>query len=572
MVSGSSSRLGRRGEDPDAEETLADDRGYTSIADLKEAREAVARATREAEQAKLELLEMQSELRDEKKRSRSLHAEVQDLKRGAAASRLDEASVLDERQAEHEKHTAEIERLNGALEQATNDLANASEGQSELESAISINRAEFERLKTKNETSEQEKAQLAALVEQLKGAGRALHDLMEERVANSEAQRLEAEDALRSTKEQLYEARQLASKNESVSVSRGGASQTASAADAMLAASLSAGMASEQKESATAIDNENLKLDLDHARNRLHDLEEQLEDARGQLEAEVSKEKRKRQESGELIEKLKKDIKGLKEAAALATAEKDRLIRRADELEVALRENRATLETERAELEVLRNETGNTPTASKFGEQAEKEKEKDRELSRLREAVESLNEELRLMEEINDHGNDDVPSKARNKRKHTSMEQLITQYQRELKEKEAEIWHLQKQLSSTSLAENTVSFEPTNTDLPPLLVSSSSSSLRSGQHLSPSHAPTGQDPPSSTSLSPQGTSKLSKKRDSNASIRSTSSSGRRSIKDDQSMQKDEIGGLKFLVKELSAERSDLLEQNQRLIEEARALK
>lgn len=81
MLSGPS-RLSNR-EDEDAEETLKDS-DQASLQELQTARDSLNKATREAEQAKLELLELTSDFRDEQKKTKALQLEVDELKRKAA--------------------------------------------------------------------------------------------------------------------------------------------------------------------------------------------------------------------------------------------------------------------------------------------------------------------------------------------------------------------------------------------------------------------------------------------------------------------------------------------------------
>jgi DNA repair exonuclease SbcCD ATPase subunit len=577
MASGASSRLGRpiRGNDDDEEEEILAGADHPQHGqDLKDAKDALVKATREAEQAKLELLEASTDLKDEKRKVSSLQHEVQELKRKAADSRVDEASALDQRQIETDKYTAEVNKLRKALEQASNDLAVATTSRSDLESEVHQLREDLSKFTASGDAAVVEKKQLMDTVESLKVAGRSLTQIYEERLMNSEAARQEVEDHLQATREELdYARQQLERAQNDTEALRQSTSLQPSSTDAILAASLSAGMQTEQKESAVLIDNENLKAELQHTRDRLSHLEEQMDDVRAELEAEVEKEKKKRQESVEIGEKLKREMSSLKDMVKQAKSEKDKAGQRANELQVALDENQATLEKERAELESLRNESSTRPTSaqgtvkeevSSHSQQlalskAQKEaSDRASEIVRLKEELEDLKEELKLAEETRDESSKlaDVSRSESNGALHTR--DLQARHQAEVASKDEEIRELTRRLAlRSSSSAMTVSTEPPTNDSSPI-------SAQSYPYLSPS-AVHGRESPSATSVSPDASPSLRIKRES-------SSSSIRRFKDEQATLRDEIEGLKFLLKQANEERDSYADQNRRLIEEAQTLR
>lgn len=110
--------------------------------------------------------------------------------------------------------------------------------------------------------------------------------------------------------------------------------------------------------SAAEIDNETLNAQVKHLQNKVHNLEEEVDERRAELESEAESWKQKVQKlkdaekiQVELVKTLRVDIADLKNQNSSAKG-------RIGELEVALKENQAALEGARAEIETLRVEAG----------------------------------------------------------------------------------------------------------------------------------------------------------------------------------------------------------------------
>lgn len=110
--------------------------------------------------------------------------------------------------------------------------------------------------------------------------------------------------------------------------------------------------------SAAEIDNETLNAQIKHLTNKMHNLEEELDERRAELESEAENWKAKVQKlkdaekiQVDLVKTLRGEVGDLKSQNSGAKA-------RVTELEVALTENQAALEGARAEIETLRVEAG----------------------------------------------------------------------------------------------------------------------------------------------------------------------------------------------------------------------
>lgn len=572
------SRIGHR-EDDDAQETLKDS-DQASLQELQTARDSLNRATREAEQAKLELLELTSDFRDEQKKTKALQLEIDELKRKAADSRLDQASAIDERQAEKEQQSAELERLNRELEEARKQAEESKQTQVAMSSELEQGHDLLARLLAERDASAKEAKSLAVQLDELQKAGRAMVDLYEDKFQNLEDEFQTTQDALQSREKQLRDMQEEIERQQALLAKRDQANRDANSADAFLAASLGAGGPPEQQESALAIENDDLRAELAHVKKRMTSLEEESYDKTVEFESRFEKEKLKRKESGEIIEKFKNEVKDLKEEIDKIKSERDKVEQRASELEIALKESQQTLETERVELENLRNEQQSSNTSSSGGRNDEiahlrsaltvaqhEKKEKEKEMRKLKSDLESIQEELKLMEEIREEGKGD----GINGDDDTSE---MTRFIAEIRAKDEKIMKLQNELAqSAKRGLPVISTEPTDTDTIPTPIQSSFN-----HHLSPHDHPTSpkEGPSSSTSSSTR------RKRDSNTSIHSNTSLSsltslgsnyrRGSLKDEGSMLKDEIEGLKILLRQAETENLKLKEKSEAANEEASRLK
>lgn len=563
------SRSGHR-DDDDAEETLqVVDKA--SSEELQSAKEALTKTRREAEQAKLELLELTGDYKDEQKRRKALQLEVDELKRKAADSRLDQASAIDERQAEKESLAAELARLREETEAARKEAEESKASHQKLLSDLEQGHDLLARVQEERDASAKEAKSLAGQLDELQKAGRAMVDLYEDKFQNLEEEFNNTQEALQTREKQLREMQEELERHQALLAKREQASREAFSADAILAASLSGGRPPEQQESALAIENDDLRAELEHVKKRMASLEEQSYDARVEFESQLEKEKHKQQEKSEANEKLKTELKELKESVGKIKADKERSEQRAQELELALKESQQALETERVELEGLRNEHVQGSSAGKNDELVHlrssltvalhENKDKEKEIKKLKADLESMQEELKLMEEIREEVKADTSTEGGE----------TTQLMAEIREKDERIMKLQQELlqrGSRTLPQ--ISTEPTDTDTVPTPVQSSFNQL-----LSPDH-------PASPKESPSSSTSSRRKRDSNASVHSNTSLSsltsansnyrRASLKDETSMMKDEIEGLKILLKQAESENATLRQQYEATNEEASRLK
>ena len=113
---------------------------------------------------------------------------------------------------------------------------------------------------------------------------------------------------------------------------------------------------SETRVTAAEIDNETLTAQLRHLQNKINHLEEEMDEVRAQaesdgeaLKAKVTKAREAERVAAGNVSSLKTDMKKLNDQAGVA---RDRIA----EVEGALKENQAVLETARADIEGLRGD------------------------------------------------------------------------------------------------------------------------------------------------------------------------------------------------------------------------
>ncbi|GAA5830650.1 hypothetical protein JCM5353_007570 [Sporobolomyces roseus] len=198
-----------------------------------------------------------------------------------------------------------------------------------------------ERIAQSTKEHEEERLDLNQQIDKLRNAGQALCETYEEKIAEIELARLEALELVEIFQTQLP--------NESLtrSTSRSGSPTLHRSTSTNLSASSS---------HAAAIDAENALAEADHLRSKVAQLEEQLEEARMNLEQEMNEARERRSRSGDVEQSLKGEIKQLKEVIDRSSQTESRFNARIKELQEALNESQATLETERNELEGLRHE------------------------------------------------------------------------------------------------------------------------------------------------------------------------------------------------------------------------
>ena len=478
-----------------------------------------------------------SEARFEEMRLR-LEASERRIKEMDSALKLG-ATVGDENvkaEAEARSRVAELEEQLAMMEQATaarqvSDTASTQSEHSKLTEQLAAMKAEHDAAQAQ---AAKEKEELTAQLDQLREAGQALCGVYEDRLAGIEAEKLEIEEVLRLAETELIASRESAARN----------NITASSAPVDM---------SFTSPSAMSVDNENLRSEAEHMRGRLHSLEEQLSEARANLESELQTAKRRRQESGEAENNLRLELKAVREEAGSfpghsslyasdggspmidrAKQAEARAVTKAKEIENALNENRSTLENERAELEGLRAESSTAPGQDEV-----------RRLQRLLEAAKTeaveakaraqdLAEELRLNEEIHAESqalNQDggsTPVNGVHSIESDSLDRLRKQHELELQKRDTEIEALNQRMNSLR---------------PPTALNEETGGLRSPR--------------------------LSK-RSSESSFRSTATSNYG--KDELTTLKEQIVGLKIIVNQLTEENHDVTTRNQALTSETSTLR
>lgn len=246
---------------------------------------------------------------------------------------------------------AELEAKMAELTQAeaTNKAAQVKLAR-EWDNKFAAKESELEALRDRSalaaEQANEEIADLNSQLESLRQAGQSLCETYDERIQEIELSRLETVDLAATLQKQLdsLQAGHLANGGE-----RSGSPPSGGGA---LSNSLGASHAS----AAEAIDAENAQAELDHMRSRVNNLEEQLEETRMHLEAEMADTKRRKQKAAEAELALKKEIKMLKDSVSHSAEAEQRTAARIAELEDALIDSQAALEEERSELEGLRGE------------------------------------------------------------------------------------------------------------------------------------------------------------------------------------------------------------------------
>lgn len=499
---------------------------------------------------------MTQDLKEERKRAKALHIEVNELKRQAASSRLDEASAVDSRAEEAEKHASALAEMHNEIDSLKSQLEAVRTEKSESEASSAARIAGADAAERAREAAERERVRLEAELGSLQSAGRQAIEIYQDKVDALEAQLFEQEAATAAARAEARSATSALAASTSAAISP----RLDDSPEALLAASMSASGSAQRdqaQESALAIENDSLKSELEHTKTRFNRLEEELEEAKYALEQEAEKATRRGKESLELAERLKKELKEAKDSSSKLRAEKEELSAKSRELEAALAESRHTLEAERGEIELLRKESGDRSARQERSEDAtgkdnqlllETQRERDdarAETDKLRSDLEALQEELKLMEEL--RASDEAQAGS-------PMKEHPSQLQAQLEAKDGEIKALRAKLAQETLP--SISTEPTDTDT---VLDSYNSSMDL--------------PASPNSLSP--VADLRKKRDSNTSVSSHGSHGSRvrsPIKGAEDKLADEVRGFKILLEQANAENSRLSATNQDLVHEAAKLK
>ncbi|GAA6044179.1 hypothetical protein JCM8097_007224 [Rhodosporidiobolus ruineniae] len=311
---------------------------------------------------------------EEKRRLEGVEGEAGDLERERLRAR-----ELEARLAESEKaltaQSAAVERLK--LEERHKSAAK----EAEVESLR-------ERLEQKEKDFEAERVELLDQVDKLRTAGAQLCETYEEKIAEIELARLEAEEKVEELHARLDGQAALPRSGSSASLTRNGAGSPSRAA------ALSSSHASS---AASAIDAETLQIDYDHLVRKVAGLEEQLHDARVALQESVDEAAEKRRRREEVEGLLKEEVKKAREALARSKDTESRSADRIRELQDALTDLQSTLEAERVELEGLRDSASGDASAPLVDELKRVRAELDKAQREASTAAE-LRDDLRIAE------------------------------------------------------------------------------------------------------------------------------------------------------------------------------
>lgn len=295
-----------------------------------------AERERELREARARAEELERRVKAAESESKRSEEEREEARRKA----VEVEEKADSLEAEVRRLRADAERRDAASERRRTSML------SELEVVHAARLAELESdLAAKAATAEQahatEKAELAGQLDELRMAGQSLCEVYEEKIANQAQARIVAEDEVHRLKGELAAAKEREAIRGGSTREEGGKEETADGA---------------KMSEADLIDNEVLRADLKHARDRMSELQELLDGAREALANETASSVTKAQERGETQQKLKDEVRRLKEEVASREREKVDIKRRVGEVEAELKQAKRSQEDERSELEQLRSD------------------------------------------------------------------------------------------------------------------------------------------------------------------------------------------------------------------------
>lgn len=482
-----------------------------------------------------ERAEREKELRDAKGRVDELERQVRALEEAKERAEKERA----ERDIAEETSRKEQEEVKRELDQARQKLAAQGEVDKlkqehedfvktalTREEALASATSDLAALRSEQALWVEERSELTSQLDELRTAGQALCEVYEEKISFANSGRQAAEESLSRLESEI--------KVLQATVQERGDDH---AHERVIV------------NEAAAIDNESLRADLKHARDRMSELQEQLDEARSNLALIVEKSESKVQEQGDAYGKMKDEARRFRDELAAAGKEKAALKQNLVDLERTLVENRRAQEEERLELEALRQEA---VVAQEVGilrtklDQATSAKEQlQKAVEELKEREKALQEELDLVGEI--------------KAAEAEDEQLriaeVAKLNEQLQAKEAEIVSLRKQQSR--LMTQTA---PTNMDSGTTTPLKSLSPARLGDVAADAAAAKG-------------------RRDSTMSISSNGTSRRSAVMgspmlgmDDPGTMRDQIVGLKAIVQQMTDERTELESGNKKSLAEIQELR
>lgn len=170
-----------------------------------------------------------------------------------------------------------------------------------------------ERLAKRELESDEERKDLNSQLDTLRSAGQALCQTYEERIAEIEESRIDSLELVESLQSQLEQLRNPSSTNDNPTSTDRDADLPSPNYPSSTSHNPLLRQHSTSTSAADFIDAENALADLEHMSIKVEKLEEQLEEAKMHLEAEVADTRRRRIKSGEVELGLKKEIAGLRE-------------------------------------------------------------------------------------------------------------------------------------------------------------------------------------------------------------------------------------------------------------------
>lgn len=306
--------------------------------------------------------------------------EAADFRHQLASAQIDATSATDlatELAASESQIKADLAAKERELLDLQREMKVAEErATGELEAGMEAKRREVAAIRERLEEAQRGWSDQSALVEELSAAGTAAISLYEGKVAAAEMQRDELEDRVRHLEEKVRKAAEEKAKAEAESAN---------------AAPTSPNLG----QSAAEIDNETLNAQIKHLQNKVFNLEEALEESKGQLESDSEAWKTRLAKSKEAEKALQEQLKEGKSTIMRLNTEANGAKTRIGELEGALKENQGALETLRAEIEGLRADAAE---ASSLRAALAKAGETEKALADHKEEVSELKERLKTLQ------------------------------------------------------------------------------------------------------------------------------------------------------------------------------
>ncbi|KAM0789615.1 hypothetical protein ACM66B_000421 [Microbotryomycetes sp. NB124-2] len=462
--------------------------------------------------------EMEDKLADSERKIKELSLKVEALQSDKARREEIELAKVEGMEKEEMNDKKKVVELSQRLDELSSSEAStkstldrlSKEWDHKFRAKESENESLRERMTLAVKNGEDERIELTRQLDQLRSAGQALCETYEERIADVENGRLEALESVERLQQQLEQAR---TEREDVlsNGDRGGGQLSLSSSQI---ATTSA---------ADIINAENAKAETDHLRAKLVNLEEHFEATKVQLETELDRSQKSKAKSSEVEQSLKQDIESLKNTVDELKQKEARSTARIEELEEALLDSQVRLEEERAELETLRRDASGGGATE--------------ELAQAHKQISILKTERQAAQQTCENLRQDVEKHL------THVEDL-----------REEVRSLERDLDQLRLANQALQGPSRHGSVGSL--SSPARAFGSSSMESPSRAA------GSGGLSPV----QDRRRDS---IASTSSFG---AKDEATAQKDQIVGLKAIIKTLEQENAELADKNKVLEAETTELR